>query len=377
MVYVIFVLLSIHLLMLLFLIGGVMKAFARNSPSGTGNQPPLCVIVPFRNEAGNLPQLIAGLKMQTLRTFRAILVNDHSTDNGKLIALDAIANDDRFIMIDSPGEGKKAAITHAIPASIDGDVIVTTDADCTLQENWLSHISREFVTEDVKMVFGPVSIVAGGNIFSRLQSLEFAGVIGVGIAAHALGFPLYCNGANMSYRREVFMEVKGYNDNSEIPSGDDEFLMKKIHERYPKGVVFARNVAAGVSTMPQPGIREFVHQRIRWAGKWRLTPGIASRLAAILVFLIQCSAIAGFAALIVAPSIRVVAYLIGAKVLLEFVFIFTVHRNLDQRLSLFDFLVLQIVYPFYVLYVAVVSNFSTFDWKGRRYSYVPGKGGWK
>jgi hypothetical protein len=39
------------------------------------------------------------------------------------------------------------------------------------------------------------------------------------------------NGANMAYRRRVFTEVKGYNGNDSIPSGDDEFLLLKVASR--------------------------------------------------------------------------------------------------------------------------------------------------
>jgi hypothetical protein len=54
-----------------------------------------------------------------------------------------------------------------------------------------------------------------------------------------IGKPNMCNGANIAYPKAVFEEVNGFDGNEHIASGDDEFLMHKIAEKYPNQIVFA------------------------------------------------------------------------------------------------------------------------------------------
>ena len=46
----------------------------------------LSIIIPARNEAGNLPHLLHALKVQTLEPFEIIVVDDFSEDDTKVIA---------------------------------------------------------------------------------------------------------------------------------------------------------------------------------------------------------------------------------------------------------------------------------------------------
>ena len=49
-----------------------------------------------------------------------------------------------------------------------------------------------------------------------------------------------CNGANIAYTKKIFEEVNGFKGNEHIASGDDEFLMHKIFEKYPDKVLFLK-----------------------------------------------------------------------------------------------------------------------------------------
>ena len=71
-----------------------------------------------------------------------------------------------------------------------------------------------------------------------LMGLEFAGLVGVGAACLARQQPTMCNGANLAYRRAAFEAVGGYADNAHLASGDDEFLLHKIHAAFPGTAAF-------------------------------------------------------------------------------------------------------------------------------------------
>ncbi len=131
-----------------------------------------------------------------------------------------------------------------------GEIIVTTDADCRLPIHWLQSIATSFHEGNVKMVFGGVRIKEDKSFFSKLQALEFCSLIGTGGAMAGLGIPILCNGANLAFLRSAFLEVKGYDGNLDIPSGDDEFLMRKIDRRFPGSIRFQPSEDSVVETRP-------------------------------------------------------------------------------------------------------------------------------
>ena len=123
-----------------------------------------------------------------------------------------------------------------------------------------------------------------------------------------------------------------------------------------------------VSTMPQPSIVSFVHQRLRWAGKWSATMSFPAKLLAVLIVVAQISFLLAVGILIAGRGDTVLFVITGVKVLLEFVLIMTVLDSFRERISVFKFLLLQAVYPVYAILIGILSNFLAFDWKGRRHS---------
>ena len=60
--------------------------------------------------------------------------------------------------------------------------------------------------------------------------------------------------------------------------------------------------------------------------------------------------------------------MMGVKFLLEFVIISSVISVAGQRTSVLHFVILQLIYPFYVIGIGVLSNFASFEWKGRQHA---------
>src|SRR5579859_460690 len=251
----------------------------------------LSVVVPFRNEEDNLEALIRSLSDQDLsgEKWEVIFVNDHSTD-GSFQKIQQSKNFAASVTIASLSNetGKKAALAHGV-ALAQGDVIVTTDADCACPEGWLRNIGLFFQDSTVNMAIGMVALEDERTFFSQWQSMEFASVMGSTVASIGWGKPLMCNGANLAFRKKNFEEVNGYLGNVHIPSGDDEFLMRKILQRHPNSIRLMNSAEAVVVTRPQASWTEFLSQRIRWASKWKSNPSGPAKLLAIFIFLIQAS----------------------------------------------------------------------------------------
>ena len=355
------------LLLILLLVGWKGVASSREEAS---LKALITVVIPFRNEENNLHQLIDDLGKINYPAdrFEIILVNDHSVDRSVEIVTLFISSIVNFKMLSLPTgkEGKKQAITLAIENAT-GEIIVTTDADCRVPVKWLHIINNCFTDGRRKMVLGGVRITESSHPFSQWQALEFCSLMGVTSSSSGLGFPTMCNGANLAYLKSAFMEVDGYQGNFEIASGDDEFLMRKIFHRFPEGIYFLAESESVVSTGHQKTFFNFVQQRLRWAGKWKHNSSWIARGLAVFVLLFQISflllvALAVFRRI----EIQLVILLVGLKLILESFFLYRVSVFLRVKWRTIHFLLLQFVYPVYVIFMGVASLLMTYEWKGRK-----------
>lgn len=333
-------------------------------PQAVGREPLISVIVPVRNEESRIGNLLSTLAAQEYPNFEVIIVNDDSEDE----TLWAVSQHQlkNLVVIHSPGKGKKWAIAAGVRAAR-GSIIVTTDADCRVSPQWLHEMRRPFRHNDVMLAFGGVRMEGAYSFFDALQAIEFSSLIGAGASSAALGMPTMCNGANLAFRKKAFQQVKGYDGNLDVPTGDDEFLMRKIHQKYPSGIQFVPSPDAVVSTAPQPDAKAFFNQRIRWASKWRDNTSLTARVLAALVLLFQVTFIINWF-FVFSPFILQALFLITIKIILEAAFLLQVCRFLNVRWNWLAFFSLQALYPLYALGVGIASFFRPFEWKHRTFT---------
>ncbi len=121
--------------------------------------------------------------------------------------------------------------------------------------------------KNTAFVSGPVEFMSNGSFFYEIQKLEFSSLIFVGAGLIGIKSPIICNAANLGFRKSVFFEVGGYNDNLLLSSGDDEFLMQKIARQTNYDIKFCLNKNAIAYTLPNENLSQFYQQRKRWASK--------------------------------------------------------------------------------------------------------------
>ncbi len=327
----------------------------------------LSIIIPFRNEEVNLFALVESLlKLDYPKEkFEVLLINDHSTDDSLNRARQLSDNYPNIKIVAPPSNGKKNAIAYGVEIS-KGEIIVTTDADCEVPKEWLASINNQFQNRSICMVVGAVRVKSDNSFFSKLQAMEFSSLIGSAASSLSLGFPTMANGANLSYRKHAFVQVNGYDGNTQIASGDDEFLMRKVIKKFGvSSLKFLNDSNAVVTTSPQASIVDFFIQRIRWAGKWRHNSDPFILLLALFVLLFQTTWLAAIVCLFFGHAKSLMIALLVTKIFLEGLFLFAVSRFLRQKFHVHAFFFLQIIYPVYVVVVGILSNVVRVSWKGR------------
>ena len=357
---------GLYVLLVIVLCWGWASLDEKNLPVATSVKS-ISVVVAVRNEEASLPMLIKSLLQLNYprQSVEFIIVDDHSEDKSVSIITDLGSRDDRFKLISSAlhAAGKKQAIASAVARS-NADLVVVTDADCSVPVDWLSSINAAFADESVKMVIGPVRLTDRDQ-FEHMQAMEFASLIGTTGAAIALGKPVMCNSANLAFRRVAFHEVNGFDGNELVSSGDDQFLMKKFDRRWKRGVVFMHDPKAVVTAQAASTIHGFVAQRLRWAGKWTMSFDVTSLLAlVILAFHLSFLFMIG-AWVFGSISSKAALSLVGVRLFAEVIFLVPVFRFLNTRWRWGSFLFLQFFYTIYVIAIGFLSQILTTRWKGR------------
>ena len=330
----------------------------------------LSIVVAFRNEAIRLPLLLTDLQQQSYpdEKCEVIFVDDHSDDQSHELIKQSALPFVRVIQLPVQLTGKKAALDFGIRQA-KGEIIITTDADCQVMTQWLSAINAQFQDEKIKMVTGLVRIEESNSLFSRMQALEFASLIGSTGATIGLGKPTMCNGANLSFRKSAYLEVNGYEGNEDIPSGDDEFLMRKMESKWRGGIAFLDDEEAIVTTSAHHSFSQWINQRLRWAGKWKYNSSQFTRVVALIVLSLHLS-ILTFLVLAFAGQfpMKQFALLWGTKMLVEVLFLIPVCSVLRVRWRWISFFALQFTYSFYVVAIGILSQAMGYEWKGRSWN---------
>jgi cellulose synthase/poly-beta-1,6-N-acetylglucosamine synthase-like glycosyltransferase len=260
---------------------------------------------------------------------------------------------------------KKKALQYAID-NAKGEIIITTDADCTHKNTWLETMLSYF-DKNTAFVSGPVEFVSNGSLFYEIQKLEFSSLILVGAGLIANNSPIICNAANLGFRKSVFFKVDGYNDNLSISSGDDEFLMQKISRQTNYEIKFCMNKNAIAYTLPNENISQFYQQRKRWASKGfhYADKSIVLKLTIIFLFYL------GLPVQIILGIYINSIFLISAVISLIFKFIAEYKIVQIDSTALFTktkdvyFIVAEILHIPYIIISGISGIFGNYKWKGR------------
>ena len=334
------------------------------------------IVIPFRNEVQNLPALLESIFQINYpkNKFEIILVNDDSNDGSVEIIENKLLECDRSDInvinnIRKSNSPKKDAIETAIVLS-KFDWIVTTDADCVVPVNWLKSLDNFIQEESPKMIVSAVTYRLNNSFFEQFQLLDFISLIGATIGGFGIMKPFLCNGANLCYSKEVFDEVRGFENNNNIASGDDIFLMEKVVNKYPKKVLFLKSQDTLVITKPQPSIKQLFAQRIRWASKATSYTNWFGKFIGLTVLLMNLWIVILLLLIMFKLSSWLIFLMVfSIKISLDFIIISKTLFLTKQSKNIIFYPLIAIFYPFFTVIIAFLSIFNiSYQWKERRFS---------
>ncbi|OAV44873.1 glycosyltransferase [Lewinella sp. 4G2] len=357
----------------------------------------LALIIPFRNEANNLSRLFASILQQDFprEQLEIIFVDDSSTDKGRSMVetfiretahadLGAAAGAKKWEGIKPQTTGlnvrlldltdhlrtrktvahKKEALTYAIN-STEQEIILTTDADCTLPPTLLRTVAATF-RDGVQVVSGPVANGPLKSFCDTFQALDLASYQFLTAVQIEVGKPVLANGACFAFRRSAFHDVNGYVGVDHLPSGDDVLLLHKFRDAFP-GNAF-RWLKAGPVTLTAPvrNWKALWNQRLRWAGKAGNYQAKELERAQNLAVMAALSVLLLLVVIILTDYTVVMLWLWLVKIIIDGICLWAYQRHYRQPFPIIGYLKTALIHPFFLVGIAVAHlRGKKPRWKGR------------
>ncbi|MCU4174084.1 glycosyltransferase [Carboxylicivirga sp. N1Y90] len=321
------------------------------------------VIIPYRNEETNLKQLLDSLASQTYGNWELILVNDHSEDNGELICKQYQSKIPVTVhLLNNTRHGKKEALKMgALKANY--ELLVTSDADCILQPNWLKTISHFYQKTKADLIIGGVQLFSSNNKLGQFQVMEMAALQLSGAAAAISGKPIMMNGANMACTKAFYLKAKL---KTELASGDDMFLLEEA-KRYNMKINYLKSPESIVYSSVQKSFAQMLSQKARWAAKAKSYSDKHIIKIGVLTFAMNLCLFALIIGSFISPTISVFLLgLIVIKLIADVRLLNSAYGYFAYPICVKELLIGQLLYPFYMLLVLIYPIFKPLKWKNRK-----------
>lgn len=372
--YLLIIISSIYFIVLFVFFIGLFFPNKKRQPS----QHKVTVIIAARNEEKNIANILTDLINQTYPRYKyeVIIVDDHSTDRTVEVAQQIAADNSNIKILrvkdDSTGQlkAKKNAIYQGITSS-SGEIILTTDADCRVEPEWIETMVSYF-TEEVGMVVGFSQMGKRGvkrSLFEQLQAIDFLALLSAAQGSLNFNYPLAATGQNLAYRKEAFEQVGGFRDIGNRISGDDVLLLQLINKKTDWKIRFAPDQKTFNYTSPESTFKQFSNQRKRWAsnGSYQFKLNKGFFIIVFNTFLINFLILTYLPILLIlSKNLNIALSCLFFKFIIELLIILKgalVYARTDLIKCYPLWVILQIPY---VVIVGLMGNIGKFVWKGRK-----------
>jgi len=217
-------------------------AFYRRKIKEQSQQHPVSVIVCARDEDENLARNLPGVLVQNYpSSSEVIVVNDNSVDDSKYILQELKKTFKSLNIVELTQEaklisGKKYPLSVGIKEA-KYEVLLLTDADCVPSSEFWIQKMQDAYDENIQIVLGYGAYHRRKGLLNKLIRFE-AFHTALQYLSYALaGTPYMGVGRNLSYKKSLFMNNKGFSSINHIPSGDDDLFINKVATKKNTAVI--------------------------------------------------------------------------------------------------------------------------------------------
>jgi poly-beta-1,6-N-acetyl-D-glucosamine synthase len=239
-------------------------------------EPRVTIIVPVYNEHTVIAAALRSLLSLRYPAFDIIVVDDGSTDDTPAVAA-ALAGEygDTRVRVVSKSNGGKASALNTGIALARSPFVLCMDGDSRLHPDTLHYAMRHFTDARIGAVAGNVKVVNRGNLWTRLQALEY--IEGLNMARRAQGFLRVVNiipGPIGVFRREALVAAGGYDTDTFAEDADVtlKLLTAGWHIAYEeRAIAFTEAPETYLDLVKQRyrwtrGILQALKKRVSWLG---------------------------------------------------------------------------------------------------------------
>lgn len=371
-----------HFLVILLIISGTLYFFSilffwtglfRLKRPKSDAIPIISVVIAVHNEEVSLAGCLENLVSQTypVDKFEIIIADDRSSDSTPAIIESFVKKYPHIksVRVDETEDvvPKKFALSKALDIAT-GEIIASTDGDCSIPKNWLNSMSSYF-TPDVGFVIGHTNYRPAKSFWPGIDALDYLSQRALGSGFVGIGSVYTCTASNMAYRKDLYTNNRNEFLALKIRPAEDNFFLFCAKRKSSYTVAVATDTDSFIETDGASGFSHFVNQRFRWAayGGNYVTLGMKMFFIPSIIFflsLLFTCVVSPIYPLVLQPLLIMVA----AKIIADFLFT-TKSCVLFDRVSLIKyFLPLFFIHFILIPLIMIKGNFSTFEWKGKRYT---------
>jgi len=207
------------------------------------------------------------------------------------------------------------------------------------------------------------------NLVSIFQSLDYKMLMFAANASVLFGAPFAASGQNQSFKKTIYKSVKGYDKIKNLIQGDDSIFLQLCIKLNKIKVKFAMDKKSFVYAKTHKKWKDFLIQRIRWAGD----ANIMWKFNKLFYFIILSTFATNFYLILLLfnviknnTSLYFFIIILTLKFILEFVLYCIGSMRFSLKVNLPSFLFWFIVQPIYVILVGLLSYFlKYFTWRER------------
>jgi cellulose synthase/poly-beta-1,6-N-acetylglucosamine synthase-like glycosyltransferase len=336
----------------------------------------ITVIVVARNEAEHIASCLHSIAANHCdqRPIQLILVDDHSEDLTVSIATSLNISFLKILRLgDYPNlhsygnSFKKAAISYALEHARH-PLIMTTDADCIVGNQWIESFCHILKTDDVRMLTGPIVLKGNNSPLCLFQQMDMMGTMAGTNAGLRSKHYYSANAANMMFYKLDYIDFL-HHENHLRASGDDMFFIQHLASKN-KSVGFAFHQNAIVTTVYESTWKDLFHQRLRWATKTKDYKSITMKALMTFFFIFHSFLLVIFLMGFLMGSkysLAVFLFMLGLKICVDFILLRRTKSFFQLELKPYRFIPLVLMHTLYIAGIGVLGIFmNSYIWKGRK-----------